>query len=146
MRPTTCVVAAEEPEIAANIEQPRMLTCSSRPGSNPAHGANPVNSERDSWVRNSSSPMTMKSGSAKSSCVVRMFQAYCERSLSSGISLKTASINAPVMPSVRPIQTPPASSANRIANMARVIVSMASSLHAGGGFEVWVFQRQPEGA
>ena len=33
MRPTTCVVAADEPEIAAKIEQPMTLTCSRRPGS-----------------------------------------------------------------------------------------------------------------
>ena len=81
MRPTTCVVAADEPEIAAKIEQPTTFTCSSRPGSSPAHGASPWNSERDRRDWNRISPIRMNIGSASSSCVVRMFQAYCGQQL-----------------------------------------------------------------
>ena len=50
MRPTTCVVAADEPEIAAKIEQPTTFTCRSRPGSRPVHGASPWNSEREEYA------------------------------------------------------------------------------------------------
>src|SRR5215204_25803 len=96
MRPTTCVVAADEPEIAAKIEQPTTLTWSSRPGSRPVQGASPWNSERESFVRNRISPMTMNSGSAKSSWVVRMFQAYCGSSLSSGMLRNSPSIRVPL--------------------------------------------------
>ncbi len=91
MRPITCVVAADEPEIAAKMVQPITFTCSRRPGSSPAHGASPWNSDRDKLVRNNSSPIRMNSGSASSSCVVRMFQAYCGSSLSSGIERNIAS-------------------------------------------------------
>ena len=121
MRPTTCVVAADEPEIAAKIEQPTTFTCSSRPGSSPAHGASPWNSERDRRDWNRISPIRMNIGSASSSCVVRMFQAYCASSLSSGMLRKIASSTAPVAPSVSPIQMPPASAENRIANIVPVM-------------------------
>ena len=100
--PPTCVVAAEEPEMAAKIEQPTMLTCSSRPGSSPIIGASPSKSERDSRVRNRISPITMKSGRATSSEVVRMFQAYCGSSLSSGMSRKSASRTMPRDPQRQP--------------------------------------------
>src|SRR5215204_5143535 len=122
MRPTTCVVAADEPEIAAKIEQPTTLTWSSRPGSRPVQGASPWNSERESFVRNRISPMTMNSGSAKSSWVVRMFQAYCGSSLSSGMLRNSPSIRVPVMASVSPIQMPPASAVNSTPNIETTIV------------------------
>ena len=48
MRPTVAVVAAEEPEIAANMVQPSTFTCSSRPGRRVVHGASPVKSEAES--------------------------------------------------------------------------------------------------
>ena len=125
MRPTTCVVAADEPEIAAKIEQPTTFTCSSRPGSSPAHGASPWNSERDRRDWNRISPIRMNIGSASSSCVVRMFQAYWASSLSSGMLRNSASMIAPVAPSVSPIQMPPASAENRIANIVPVIAPIA---------------------
>ena len=127
MRPTTCVVAADEPEIAAKIEQPTTFTCSNRPGSRPAHGASPWNSERDRRDWNRISPIRMNIGSASSSCVVRMFQAYCASSLSSGMSRKIASITAPVAPRVSPIQMPPASAENRIANIVPTTVPIYST-------------------
>ena len=124
MRPTTCVVAADEPEIAAKIEQPMTLTCSRRPGSSAAHGASPRNSDCDSRVRNRISPIRMNSGSASSSCVVRMFQAYCARSLSSGMSRNSASRTVPVTASVQPIHRPPARKANSTTNMVTMTISM----------------------
>ena len=63
MRPTTCVVAADEPEMAANIEQPITVVWNSRPGRKLIQGAMPENSDCESRVRNSSSPIRMKSGS-----------------------------------------------------------------------------------
>ena len=60
MRPTVAVVAAEEPEIAANIVQPSTLTWSSRPGSRVVHGASPVKSEADRREWNRISAIRMK--------------------------------------------------------------------------------------
>ena len=125
MRPTTWVVAADEPEMAAKIEQPMTLTCSSRPGSSAAHGERPRNSDCDSRVRNRISPIRMNSGSASSSWVVRMFQAYCASSLSSGMSRNSASSTVPVTASVQPIHRPPARKANSTTNMVTTMISMA---------------------
>ena len=142
MRPTTCVVAADEPEIAAKIEQPTTLTCRSRPGSRPVQGARPWNSERESFVRNRISPMTMNSGSARSSWVVRMFQAYCGSSLSSGMLRNSPSISVPVMASVSPIQMPPASAANSTPNIEKTIVP--TRLFDRRGAHGVVLERQAE--
>ena len=125
MRPTTWVVAADEPEMAAKIVQPMTLTCSSRPGSSAAHGDRPRNSDCDSRVRNRISPIRMNSGSASSSWVVRMFQAYCAKSLSSGMSRNSASRIVPVTASVQPIHRPPARKANSTTNMVTTMISMA---------------------
>src|SRR5215510_9387665 len=124
MRPTTWVVAAEEPEIAAKIEQPMTLTWSSRPGSSAAHGVRPRNNDCDRRVRNRISPMTMNNGSASNSCVVRMFQAYCASSLSRGMSRNTASSTVPVTASVQPIHRPPARKASSTTNMTMTISSI----------------------
>src|SRR3954452_18850568 len=152
MRPITCVVAADEPEIAAKIVQPITFTCRRRPGSSPAHGASPWNSERDKRVRNSNSPIRMNSGNASSSCVVKMFQAYCGSSLSSGIERNIASSNVAVSASVRPIQTPHARSANRIAKSATTSMVMESGVRwlargrsfDGRGLHAVILQRQAE--
>ena len=39
--PMVAAVAADEPEIAAKIPQPKTLQCISRPGSGAIHGASP---------------------------------------------------------------------------------------------------------
>src|SRR5882724_669136 len=122
MRPITCVVAADEPEIAAKIVQPITFTCTSLPGSSPAQGASPWNSDRDRRVRNSNSPIRMNSGNANSSCVVRMFQAYCGSSLSRGIERNIASSRVAVIAKVSPIHKPAASKTNRMTN--RLTTSM----------------------
>ena len=90
MRPTVAVVAAEEPEIAANIVQPSTLTWSSRPGSRVVHGASPVKSEAERREWNRISAIRMKSGSAMSSGVVVAFQMSCASSFSTGRSRKMA--------------------------------------------------------
>src|SRR5258708_6392131 len=71
--------------------------------------------------------MMMNSGSARSSCVVRMFQAYCGSSRSIGTSRKRASSVTPVRPRVRPIQSPPASRPNSRANIVTTTTSMTAS-------------------
>src|SRR5713226_8034549 len=150
MRPTTCVVAADEPEMAAKIVQPMTLTCSSRPGSSAAQGERPRNSDCDSRVRNRISPIRMNSGRASSSCVVRMFQAYCARSLSSGMSRKSASRTVPVTARVQPIHRPPARKANSTTNMVTTMISTAGyALHPESfgdftGSHVDVLERQAE--
>src|SRR5712672_3287182 len=150
MRPTTCVVAADDPEMAAKIEQPMTLTCSSRPGSSAAHGARPLNSDCESRVRNRISPIRMNSGRASSSWVVRMFQAYCASSLSSGMSRNSASSTVPVTAKVQPIHRPPARKANSTTNMVTTMISMAGyALHPASfsdrtGAHAEIFQRQAE--
>src|SRR3546814_8317760 len=84
MRPTVAVVAADEPDTAANIVQPSTLTCSSLPGSAALHGASPLNSDSDSLVRNRISAIRMNSGSATSSRPVAVFQDTCASSFSPG--------------------------------------------------------------
>ena len=93
--------------------------------------------------------MTMNSGSASSSCVVRMFQAYCARSLSSGMSRKIASSTVPVTASVQPIHRPPARKANSTTNMTMTISSI-TAYRAPGSFgdrcraHAEILQRQAE--
>jgi hypothetical protein len=125
MRPTTCVVAADEPEIAAKIVQPMTFTCSRRPGSNAAHGASPLNKDWESRVRNRISPIRMNSGNASSSCVVRIFHAYCASSLSSGMSRNSASRIVPVTARVQPIHMPPARNVNSTTNMTMTTISIS---------------------
>jgi hypothetical protein len=74
--------------------------------------------------------MTMKSGRASSSCVVRMFQAYCGRSLSSGMLRKRPSSRVPVIANVRPIQMPPASAEKSTPNMVRTMAPIFYSASA----------------
>ena len=57
-------VAAEEPETAAKIPQPKTLTCNSRPGRPFIQGARPVNMSSDNRDRNRISPIQINSGKA----------------------------------------------------------------------------------
>src|SRR5580765_3328760 len=59
--PIVAQVADEDPETAANIVQPMMLVCSSRPGTRSSHGARPLNMSSESRVRNRISPIQMNS-------------------------------------------------------------------------------------
>ena len=67
--------------------------------------------------------MTMNSGRASSSCVVRMFQAYWGSSLSSGMLRKSASISVPVMASVQPDPHAAGEQAEQDPNMATTMIS-----------------------
>ena len=59
-------VAADEPDTAAKIAQPMILTCNNRPGRPPSHGDRPLNMSSDKRDRNRISPIRMNSGSAAS--------------------------------------------------------------------------------
>ena len=59
-------VAADEPETAAKIPQPRMLMCIRRPGRRVSQGARPVNMSSASRVRNRISAIQMNRGRAVS--------------------------------------------------------------------------------
>src|SRR5262249_44677915 len=85
----------------------------------------------------------MNIGRASSSCVVRMFHAYWASSLSSGMLRNSASSTAPVAPSVSPIQMPPASAENRIANIVPVTVPIVALFHRRR-LDAVILERQAE--
>lgn len=62
--PTVATVAAEDPEIAANIAHPRIFTCNKLPGNFANQGARPLNKFSDKLVLNKISPIHTKRGSA----------------------------------------------------------------------------------
>jgi hypothetical protein len=57
-------VAADDPDTVPKMAQPRMLTCISRPGSQPSQGDRPSNISSESRVRYRISPIQTNSGSA----------------------------------------------------------------------------------
>ena len=62
--PTIFKVAAEDPETAANMVHPAIFVCSKPPGKNRIQGDSPRNISSDNLVRNSISPIQIKSGKA----------------------------------------------------------------------------------
>src|ERR671910_2682922 len=86
-------VADDEPETAAKMPQPKMLTCISRPGSQPSHGARPSNISSDSLVRYRISPIQMNSGSAASVHDALEPQNDWNRFTSGGVLVKNCSPN-----------------------------------------------------
>ena len=66
MRPIVAAVAAEEPDTAAKIPQPMILTCNNRPGKRFNHGASQRKRSADRRVLNSISPIHINKGSAVS--------------------------------------------------------------------------------
>ena len=62
--PTVATVAAEDPDIAANIAQPNIFTCNKLPGSLLSHGAKPLNKFSDKLVLNKISPIQTNNGNA----------------------------------------------------------------------------------
>src|SRR5438552_3306173 len=88
MRPIVAAVAAEEPEIAAKMPQPKTLQCISLPGNGAIHGARPRNMSSEILVRNRISPIQMKSGSAVSAQLVLAPQIVVAIRLPAGESVK----------------------------------------------------------
>jgi len=121
MRPTVAVVAAEDPETAANNVQPRTFTCSKRPGRRVVQGVRPENNDEDSLDRNKISAIRMNIGSAISSGVVETFHVSCPISRSIGMFRNTASATKPTMKRPKLIQTPMPSAASRTVTIVRIM-------------------------
>src|SRR5690606_28243568 len=116
MRATVAHVTADEPATAAMMPQPRMFTCSKRPGSQFTHGPSPLNMSSDRRVLKRISPIQMKSGNAV------MGQPQLASHIDeiardpAGASENTASPNMPSASNDKAIQTPLASKASRTVN------------------------------
>ncbi len=110
MRPMVAAVAAEEPETAAKIAQPRTLTCSSRPGTRPSQGASPENMSCDRRERSRISPIRMNSGSEASDQECECPQRLVASTSPCGASAKTVMAKSASASSDTATQVPAASS------------------------------------
>src|SRR5688572_4535474 len=99
-------VAVEEPDTVPKIAQPRMLTCISRPGSQPSHGAKPSNIWSESLVRYRISPIHTNSGSAASVQDALEPQNDWNRFTSGGLVVRNCSPAQATTASEMAIQTP----------------------------------------
>jgi hypothetical protein len=118
-------VAEEEPDTAAKMPQPKMLTCIRRPGSQPSHGARPSNISFDSFVRNRISPIQTNSGSAASVHEAFEPQNAWNRFTSGGELVKNCSPIHATAPIAMAIHTPPAS---RMSSTPKRITEIATAL------------------
>ena len=100
------MVAAEEPEIAANMEQPITVVWNSRPGRKLIHGAMPEKSDCDRRVRNNNSPIRMNSGRETMSEDVRTLNAQLAINLCVGRLVNNSSRTTAVAIKAGPIQIP----------------------------------------
>src|SRR5437879_8451174 len=132
MRPIVAAVAAEEPEIAAKMPQPKTLQCISLPGNGAIHGARPRNMSSEILVRNRISPIQMKSGSAVSAQLVLAPQIVVAIRLPAGESVKRVIAIQPTPSKVSAIQRPATSSSARAPIRTTDIshISTASALEA----------------
>src|SRR5882672_6583341 len=105
-------VAAEEPDTAAKMPQPTMLTCIRRPGSQVTQGDRPANISSDSLVRNRISPIQTNSGRAASDQEALELQNDWNRLTSGGLLVKNCRPNQATALIAMPIHRPPASSAS----------------------------------
>ena len=126
-------VAEDEPDTAAKMPQPKMLTCMRRPGSQPSHGARPSNISSESRVRKRISPIHTKSGSAASVQDAFEPQNAWKRFTSGGLEVKNCRPIHAATPIAIAIQTPPASSTS---STAKRITEAASALISGGAHRV----------
>ena len=115
-------VAADEPETAAKMVQPMMLVWTRRPGRRRIHGARPRNISSEMAVRNSTSPIQTKSGSAVSVHDERsekMTVAIASPAGLAGANIHITAIETPIM--LRPIQTPVPNRKKRAQTASRAI-------------------------
>src|SRR5690606_19515374 len=84
--PIVAVVAAEEPDTAANTAQPRTLTWASRPGSRRTKGDRPVNMSSERRERNRISPIQMNMGSAVRSHEIEALQKEVASTCAAGMA------------------------------------------------------------
>ena len=125
--PTVATVAAEEPEIAAKIAEPTILTCSRPPGRRCIQGVRPRNRFSESLVRNRISPIQMNSGRAVSDQDEEAPQIVVAMASPTGRLVKSAMPIAETAVRLSATQTPEPRKKNRIAMKIRV---SASSLMA----------------
>ena len=111
--PMVVQVAADEPETAAKMVQPRMLVCSRRPGRALTQGARPRNMLSDSLVRNRISPIQTNRGKAVSVQLLEAPQIVIAMASPAGRDENSSMPIHATPASVRPIQTPVPSSRNR---------------------------------
>src|SRR5688572_11022247 len=132
-------VADDDPETAAKMPQPKMLTCIRRPGSQPSHGARPSNISSESRVRKRISPIQTKSGSAASVHDAFEPQKAWNRFTSGGLVVNSCSPSQATTPIEIAIHTPPASStssrAKRATEIATGVMAMVSPPPCQGGRE-----------
>ena len=82
------MVAADDPDTAANIVHPSTVTCSSRPGSSAAQGDRPLKRDSERRLRNKISAIRTNSVSAMNSGVVTILNVTWLISFSIGRSRK----------------------------------------------------------
>jgi len=113
-------VAAEEPETAAKIAQPKTFTWSNFPGSHPTHGATPLNKFSESLVRKSISPIHMNNGSAANVQEDELAHNAFAIALTAGALLKRPTPNHPTVNREIDIHTPTPKSVKRANNNSKL--------------------------
>ena len=110
-----------------------MLTCISRPGSQPIHGASPRNMSDEMRVRNRISPIQMNSGSAVSVHEVEAPHTLVAITRPIGREVNSAMATKPTPASASATQTPAASMTNMetTTTMDAVVGSMAAQPSLG---------------
>src|SRR6056297_4258742 len=135
MRPTVAVVAADEPETAANSAQPKILACRSRPGSRVVSGARPENMSDDSRERNRISPIQMNIGSAVRSQMLSAPQTLVPNTSSAGaVEASIIAASATAMrenPTQRPSARQPKRITTRISDRSSMPIGLALFLGLG---------------
>src|SRR3954451_16868624 len=90
--------AADEPDTAAKIPQPKTLTCTRRPGSHCSHGAKPRNISSDNYVRKRISPIQMNRGKAASVQDVLALHTVVARTAPNGTDVVSSIATRPISP------------------------------------------------
>ena len=126
IRPTVAVVAAEDPETAANSAQPNTLTCSNPPGRRRVRGASPANMSAARRDRNRISPIQMKIGRAVRSQTVIAPQTLVANTAPAGAPEASVIAANPTAISANPTQRPSARHKNNTATRigARAAISI----------------------
>ena len=115
-------VAADEPETAAKIAQPKIFTWSSLPGNLVSQGDNPLNMSSDSLDRSKISPININIGSAASAHEWLCPQIVVARIGPIGAFESNAMPATPVIINANATQTPADNIAISMASSSAVIV------------------------
>ena len=118
--PMVAAVAADEPETAAKMAQPRILTCNNLPGMRFIHGDRPVNMSCDNRDRNRISPIQINRGKAARAHELLAPHTVVAKTWPSGAEENMAMPTMPTIIREKATQTPLPSRTNRIDNMSTV--------------------------